>query len=129
MKTTITALALTFLPSAAFAFGKHGGSHGGGGSLFAATFLMALVAVLGYAVLRYAEKDPWLVRWVGRVVGWVLVVSGLLGFLCGVWSHSKHAGTHKSCKGRSDHDGKPHHPPIDKDEGLPAEFAPHKGSH
>ena len=55
--------------------------------------LMAATAALGYLVLHHCEKDAQAVRWAGRVVGWVLLVGGLGGFLCSTASHMKS----KSC--------------------------------
>lgn len=98
MIKSITVFALTMLPSVALAYGSggHGGGRcGGGGHAFLAIALMALIAVLGLWVLRHAEKDPFYVKWAGRVVGWLLVVTGILGFLCGVVGHSMKHG--KGC--------------------------------
>lgn len=83
---SIFALTVMAFPSVALACGS-GGCGRGGGHYFLGVALMALLAVLGLWVLRNAEKDPKWIKWAGRVVGWLLVVIGLLGFLCGALSH------------------------------------------
>lgn len=69
----------------------HGGACGGLGGA-----LLAGVAALGYWVLRSAEKDAGAVRWAGRVAGWVLLVVGLAGFVCGAVCHAK-KNAHGKC--------------------------------
>ena len=94
MKWIVTGFMLAG-PSVAFA----GYGHGVGGCLYGpgsghlAAVLLAGVAALGYWVLRQSEKDVKIVRWAGQTVGWVLLVVGLLGFLCGSWSHIKSAAS------------------------------------
>ena len=62
--------------------------HGMGACGGAAGALLGALAALGYWVMRNAEKDGGYVRWAGRVVGWVLLVVGLAGFLCASASHA-----------------------------------------
>lgn len=77
--------------------GKGGCAMGGGGHHLASV-LMAATAVLGYWALRWSDKDPIPTRYAGRAVGWVLVVFGLGGFLCGSLSHgAKMAGMRSGC--------------------------------
>lgn len=87
MKRNWLSLALTFVPSLAFA--DHGGmmeqcaGHMGKCGHSGAFGVLALGAAagLGYWVLRHAVKDSGAVRWAGQAVGWVLVAGGLAGFL------------------------------------------------
>jgi len=67
------------------------GMHGCGGG-HAASVMMAAVAALGYWVLSHSSKDSGAVRRGGQVVGWVLLVVGLLGFLCGAAAHARLMG-------------------------------------
>ena len=53
---------------------------------------MAVAAVLGYWVLHQSSKDSGSVRRAGQVVGWILVVVGLGGFLCGAAGHARRMG-------------------------------------
>ena len=92
----------------------------GGGCGQMGGVLMAATAALGWWVLRQGEKDGGLVRWAGRVVGWVLVVVGLGGFLCSAANHAKRLS---SCGGESASKCRHHtgmgggmpygHPPVD----------------
>lgn len=59
------------------------GGTGGQGCGLAGAALMAAVAALGTWVLRSAEKDAGASKRAGQVVGWVLAVVGLGGFICG----------------------------------------------
>ncbi|OGR78563.1 MAG: hypothetical protein A2X32_04740 [Elusimicrobia bacterium GWC2_64_44] len=106
-KLTILAL-LAALPAGAHAMGMGGGWHGGmyGGmrpphpmGLHLALMLYALMAALGYWVLRHAaaetEKS---VRVAGKTVAWFLLVFGLAGMLCALGSHIKsNCGCNKKC--------------------------------
>ena len=77
-----------------------GGCTSGKGCGYLALALMAGVAALGYWVLRHAEKDSGAVRWGGRAVGWMLLVVGLGGLLCGSYSHLQRAsGAHQCAHG------------------------------
>lgn len=72
--------------------------HGGSACGHLASVLMAATAALGYWVLHQSSKDSGSVRRAGQVVGWVLVVVGLGGFLCGAAGHArKMVGAMKSC--------------------------------
>lgn len=76
--------ALILLPAGASACDFAAGACAGGrGCGLASTALMAATAALGVWVLRSAEKDGGAVKRAGQVVGWVLAVVGLGGFLCG----------------------------------------------
>lgn len=79
-------------PAAAHAMGAHGMRMCGQSSVgthFAAA-LYALMAALGYWVLQHAAKETAdYVKRAGQGVGWLLLVMGLLGLLCGVTSHVK----------------------------------------
>lgn len=86
----------------------------------AASVLLAATAALGYWVLRHAEKDAGYVRWAGRVVGAVLLLGGLAGFLCGSHAHMRRARMmncpHQPAMGGQGQGGAdqlpPAHPPI-----------------
>ncbi|MEK7743096.1 MAG: hypothetical protein AAB578_01800 [Elusimicrobiota bacterium] len=99
MKTMFALLAL-MLPGPVWACaGKAAGggcSHGGGCGQLAGV-LMAAVAVLGYWTLNRAEKDTGQAKKAGLAVGWVLVVIGLLGFLCSAAGHISNKAEHSSC--------------------------------
>ncbi|OGR75975.1 MAG: hypothetical protein A2X40_08505 [Elusimicrobia bacterium GWC2_65_9] len=113
----------TLLPGAASAR-EHGGARGGammgrGGCAtgHASTALMAGVSVLGYWVLHQSSKDSGAVRRAGQAVGWVLVVGGLAGFLCGALTHARDKAGTRSCgiSGASDAgmlSMPPGHPPV-----------------
>lgn len=53
-------------------------SHGGSGS---SAFLLIAVA-LGYWVLTLADNQTNLTKRIGQVVGWVVMLTALSGFLC-----------------------------------------------
>lgn len=96
---TILAAVTTLVPGAARACG-HGGpmmGHGGCAAGHASTALMAGVSVLGYWVLHQSSKDSGAVRRAGQAVGWILVVAGLAGFLCGAMSHARDRAGARSC--------------------------------
>lgn len=89
--------------------------EGGHGCDALAVALMAAVAGLGVWVLRWTEKDTGTIKWAGQAVGWVLIVVGLLGFLCGSVSHAMKGWSQKSCHstaGRSETKLPIGHPPI-----------------
>lgn len=86
MQKTLLAV-LVVLPSIVHA--GHGFGHGHHGPRGAGVLAAALVAALGYWVLRYAAKDQGAVRRAGQTVGWSFVVVGLLGFLAGAWMKVK----------------------------------------
>jgi len=94
----------------------HGGCATGCGHL--ALVLMAAMAALGYWVLHQSSKDSGSVRRAGQVAGWVLLVVGLLGVLCGAAGHArKMGGAMKLCHVADAPAGAmqmpPGHPPID----------------
>jgi len=106
-KLAILAL-LAALPAAANAMGMgcgmHGGMHGGMRpphpmGLHLALMLYALMAALGYWVLRHAAAETAKsVRVAGKTVAWFLMVFGLAGMLCALGSHIKrNACCGKSC--------------------------------
>lgn len=73
-----------------------GCAHGGGcGTLGGA--LLAAIAALGYWTLSRAEKDSGAAKRAGQATGWVLVVVGLLGFLCASASHIAKNSGRSSC--------------------------------
>ena len=82
-------------------------------------FFSAGLAALGYWILHHSSKDSGYVRRAGQVVGWVLVVGGLGGFLCGAARHGrKMVGAMNQCstkgEGMSGAMQMPAgHPPID----------------
>lgn len=86
------AAVMTFFPASAFACGSMsasgGGCAGGHACGVLAIALMAGVAALGSWVLRSAEKDSGAGKRAGQLVGWALVIVGLLGFFCGAVSHA-----------------------------------------
>lgn len=101
---------LMITPVAAHAFGGHGGGKGAFSVL-----LMAGVAVLGYWVLKQNKGEKGGLMWAGRMIGWVLAVVGLLGFLCGVGTMHKCGSKGKTCLTKA---GKAHdcpHKAIKKD--------------
>ena len=71
--------------------GMAAGGHGCGALAIAS---MAAVAALGSWVLRSAEKDGGPSKRAGQAVGWVLVVVGLAGVLCGAVSHASKGRPH-----------------------------------
>ncbi len=71
--------------------------HHSGGAILGIVPLAA-VAVAGWWVLRVNEKDgSGAVAWGGRIVGWTLVVVGLLGTLCAVAGHIKNQIVSAEC--------------------------------
>lgn len=115
-------LALT-LVSNALACPEHmaaaaGSCASGGGGGMVGTALLAAVAALGWAVLRFAGKESAALKWSGQAVGWVLLAGGLAGFLCGALCHASSRKGSRSC----DHHGSswgggspalpPGHPPL-----------------
>lgn len=48
--------------------------------------VLLLSAVAGYWVLERAETHKGSLRKAGRVVGWIIIVSSLVGVLCRVWT-------------------------------------------
>lgn len=97
MKTLITICLLSF-PAAAQAMGMHGGGCGASGCSHLSAVLYAAIAALGYWVLQHSGKEAdALVKNIGRVVAFILLVLGLLGFLCGIVGHMRSAGAHNKC--------------------------------
>ncbi len=127
-------LAEAFVTGSAFAACGRGAGAGttecvGG---LGATALIGVVAALGYGVLRYAEKDSGAVRWAGRVAGWVLLVVGLLGFLCGAVNHGRRGLGAARCVGEPEPSPStgislpPGHPPIQGRTGQEDHPAPRR---
>lgn len=95
MRTLYVLAALCLIPTDVFAYGIY---HGGSGGLSA--LVMAAAAIAGYWVLKRvsSDKDAKQARWAGAAVGWVLVVVGLLGFICASVNHSRKSfHGYKSC--------------------------------
>ncbi|MBU2573282.1 MAG: hypothetical protein KKH28_04310 [Elusimicrobia bacterium] len=121
MKGLITVFLLS-LPASAHAMGLRGCAGNCDpmiGELMSAA-LYAVVAALGYWVLQHADKEARnYVRRTGLTTGGLLVVFGLLGFLCGIAGHVKTAASPKTCGGGGGHAGMtgempmmpPGHPP------------------
>ena len=66
--------------------------------LHLAVALYALLAALGYWVLQHAARESAAsVRRPGKTVGWTLIVTGLLGLLCGLAGHVR---AHARCQGQ-----------------------------
>lgn len=92
---------------------------GGAGPIAGA--LMAGVSALGYWVLLASAKDSGWSRRAGQVVGWVLLVVGFGGFLCGAVGHMRAAaaglsGCRSSSRGSEEMTQMPPgHPPIEGD--------------
>ncbi|MDA8130267.1 MAG: hypothetical protein M0011_02060 [Elusimicrobia bacterium] len=92
----LTALLLLGLPAGGWAMGMGwggGGYHWGypppAAGHFAAV-LYGLLAALGYWVLQHgAKQEKKCAMYGGHIVGWVLIVVGLLGLLCGAMSHAR----------------------------------------
>ena len=98
----------------------HGACATGGGCGHLASVLMAATAALGYGVLHHSSKDSGAARRAGQVVGWVLVVIGLGGFLCGAAGHARKMGgmMKQQCHASGEQGAgamqmPPGHPPID----------------
>ena len=93
----------------AMAAAPHAGGLGAGA-------LMGAVAALGWWLLTRAEKEAGkALLWSGRIVGWLLLLGGLSGFLCASLSHA--AKMWKACSSCEMHgtpgDGlPPGHPPV-----------------
>ncbi len=89
MKILIAILAFA-APASAQGMGMHGAmGHGGGVGMHMAVVLYAVLAALGYWVLQHAAKETTnCVKRAGGLVGWALIVIGLLGVVCGVVHHS-----------------------------------------
>lgn len=66
----------------------HPGAHCAAGGGLGGAALLAAVAALGWAVLRYAYKESGTVKLAGQAAGWILLVGGLAGFLCGALCHA-----------------------------------------
>jgi hypothetical protein len=103
MKSLLT-ICILALPAAAQAMGMHGGKGGCGGGAqgcaHLAVFLYALITALGYWLLQHSDKDAGvLVKKTGRVLAWIFMVLGLLGFLCGITNHVKSSMCDKKCGG------------------------------
>lgn len=89
-------------PLAAHAMGGYGERFYGHSQAAAhiAAALYALMAALGYWVLQHAAKETAdYVKRTGQVLGWLLIVIGLLGLLCGVTSHVKKYACPGECGG------------------------------
>lgn len=97
----------------------HGGGCASGGCGHLAAVLMAATAALGYFVLHQSSKDSGSVRRAGQVAGWVLLVVGLGGFLCGAAGHARRmGGMIKQCHAKPEGmmggmQMPPGHPPVD----------------
>lgn len=97
MKKLMIIALLAALPAAAQAMGMGYGMHGGMMNrpphpmgLHLALMLYALMAALGYWVLRHAAAETAKsVRVAGKTVAWFLLVFGLAGMLCALGSHIK----------------------------------------
>ena len=50
--------------------------------------LLLVTVVAGYWVLERAETHKGDLRRVGKVLGWLIIVSSLLGIACRVWSYA-----------------------------------------
>jgi len=86
------------MPAGAQAMGMHGygNPYAPALGIHLAAALYAVLAALGYFVLQHAVKEtPKCAKFAGRLVGWVLIVAGLGGLLCGVANHARMAGCHK----------------------------------
>ena len=97
----ILAVLLVSLPAGAQAMGMHGNMRGfpPEASVHLGVGLYAVLAALGYWVLQHAAKETAnYSKRAGQLVGWVLIVAGLAGLLCGIAAHAKMAGCHK-CEG------------------------------
>ena len=99
MKGLITVFLLS-LPAVSQAMGMYEGPGKCDpmvGNLIASA-LFAVIAALGYWVLQHADKETHnCVKRTGWTVGGLLVVIGLLGFLCGVAAHIKKAAPCRAC--------------------------------
>jgi len=99
----ILAVLLVSLPAGAQAMGMHGNMHGSqpAAGVHLAVGLYAVLAALGYWVLQHAAKETAnYAKRAGQLVGWVLIVSGLAGMLCGVAAHARMAGGCHKCEGK-----------------------------
>lgn len=100
MKSIMASLSM-MVPGSAWACGggaaAGGCSHGGGCSQLAGV-LMAALAVLGYWTLSRAEKDSGAAKKAGQATGWILVLIGLLGFLCSTAGHIAKSAGHPNCQ-------------------------------
>lgn len=97
MKKILTGLFLS-LPAGAQAMGMqgHGGHCAPGIGVHLAAGLYAVLAALGYLVLQHAVKETAKCsKFAGRLVGWVLIVAGLGGLLCGIASHARMSSCNK----------------------------------
>lgn len=98
----LIAVLLVAMPAGAQAMGMHDGMRGcaPGMGMHLAAGLYAVLAALGYLVLQHAAKDA--VNYskrAGQVVGWVLIVAGLGGLLCGIANHARTASCNR-CAGQ-----------------------------
>lgn len=99
----ILAILLVSLPAGAQAMGMHGNMRGcpPAAGMHLAVGLYAVLAALGYWVLQHAAKETAnYAKRAGQLVGWVLIVAGLAGLLCGVAAHARMAGGCHKCGGQ-----------------------------
>lgn len=82
--------------------GGHACSSAGSGMIGAA--LLAAVAAVGWEVIRHASKESGAVKTAGQIIGWLLAVGGVAGFLCGV---ACHAGSRMRSGRTCEHHGAP----------------------
>ena len=95
----LIAMLLVAAPAAAQAMGMRGGNGCHGAGIHLAVGLYALLAALGYWVLQHSAKETaGYIKRTGQALGWALIVTGLLGVLCGVVSHAKSI-CNKGCSG------------------------------
>lgn len=107
MKELLTMLALAS-PAAAQPMGMPAGPGACepmlGTLMTAASY--ALVAAVGYWVLQHADKETHnCVKRTGVTVGALLIILGLLGFICGLANHIRMAAAPSSCGGGGGHAG------------------------
>ena len=94
----LTGILAMAAPASAQAMGMHGAmARDGGMTMHLAVVLYAVLTALGYWVLQHAAKETAnCVKRAGGLVGWALIVIGLLGVICGVVHHAG-AGLCREC--------------------------------
>ncbi len=129
MKKIVTALFIFGLPMAANAMCMHGGGRGYG-SWHASGAFYAALAVIGYWVLHHAVKETVnCVKRAGQVLGWVLLVLGLLGLVWGIGGRIKTLRHHRICPESMMQQNAPEMPAMPemgKMPGMGKPEAPHK---
>ena len=79
--------------------GRMGMHHGMGmASQALGGLATAGTAALGYLIVHLAGKESGRTKLAGQVAGWIFVVGGTLGFLCGVANHVRMLGAGTCCK-------------------------------